>query len=444
MNLGTESELLEFKESTGELHQAIESIVSILNKHGYGELYFGVKDNGEIKGQIVKDSTVKIVVDALMRDIEPRIIPTVTPVSYDGNDVLKVVFSGNEKPYSAFGNFLIRVGTTNRKMTRSELIKLIQRNNYSIDWETRNADNSIDDIDDSTLKKYYNEAINCGRLVLDTYDKEQLLSILELYKYGKLTNAAIALFGKNAGVSLKLACFATNDKVTFTDLNLIKGNIYTLINEAVTYISNHINWKVEIERKRIEIPEIPIKAIREMVINAFAHAFYENHPEIEINIHPGLISIFNPGTFPVDLTPNDFINKKISSLKRNPVILDVLYRCKDVEKSGTGFQRMNKMCSEVGVKWSYEKSGYGFTFIFYRVTSNINSVSLDVTLAGLNDSEIKTLNLIKTNPKITREDIATVINKNIRTVQRITNSLVEKGYLIRVGNNRFGYWEIIK
>ena len=38
------------------------------------------------------------------------------------------------------------------------------------------------------------------------------------------------------------------------------------------------------------------------------------------------------------------------------MILDVLYRCKDVEKSGNGFQRMNKMCSEVGVKWSYEKT----------------------------------------------------------------------------------------
>lgn len=43
MNLGNESEILEFKESTGELHQAIESIASILNKHGYGELYFALK-----------------------------------------------------------------------------------------------------------------------------------------------------------------------------------------------------------------------------------------------------------------------------------------------------------------------------------------------------------------------------------------------------------------
>ena len=35
MNLGKENETLEFKESTGELHQGIESVAAILNKHGY-------------------------------------------------------------------------------------------------------------------------------------------------------------------------------------------------------------------------------------------------------------------------------------------------------------------------------------------------------------------------------------------------------------------------
>ena len=245
-------------------------------------------------------------------------------------------------------------------------------------------------------------------------------------------------------MSLKLACFATNDKVTFTDLNLMKGNIYTLINEAVTYISNHINWKIDINKKRIETPEIPIKAIREIVVNAFAHAFYENQPEIEINIHPGLISIFNPGTFPIDLTPNDFINKKISSLKRNPIILDVLYRCKDVEKSGTGFQRMKKLCSEFGVKWSYEKTGYGFTFIFDRLTKYSRDVTIENNHNDLNSSEKVIYNLIKANSKITRDDIASAIDKNVRTVQRITNSLVAKGYILRIGNNRFGYWEVLK
>lgn len=47
-----------------------------------------------------------------------------------------------------------------------------------------------------------------------------------------------------------------------------------------------------------------------MVVNAFAHAYYENYPEIDIDIHPGLISIFNPGSFPIDLTPNDYVKKK--------------------------------------------------------------------------------------------------------------------------------------
>lgn len=54
------------------------------------------------------------------------------------------------------------------------------------------------------------------------------------------------------------------------------------------------------------------------------------------------------------------------------------------------------------------------------------------------------LNLIESNPKITRNEIAIKINKTVRTVQRITDKLVEKKKLIRVGSNQYGYWEILK
>ena len=56
MNLGKESETLEFKKTTGELKEAMVSIVSILNKHGVGTLYFGVKPNGDVTGQDVSES----------------------------------------------------------------------------------------------------------------------------------------------------------------------------------------------------------------------------------------------------------------------------------------------------------------------------------------------------------------------------------------------------
>lgn len=46
MNIGKESETLEFKKSTAELDKAICNIASMLNKHGHEALYFGVSPDG--------------------------------------------------------------------------------------------------------------------------------------------------------------------------------------------------------------------------------------------------------------------------------------------------------------------------------------------------------------------------------------------------------------
>lgn len=80
-----------------------------------------------------------------------------------------------------------------------------------------------------------------------------------------------------------------------------------------------------------------------------------------------------------------------------------------------------------------------------RVTENNRHVTVDVTLVNdLNETEKDIYSLIKDNPKITRDEMALKINKTTRTIQRITNSLVSKGYILRIGNNRFGYWEVLK
>ena len=59
MNLGSESETVEFKKSTGEHKEALQAISAMLNKHGGGELYFGVKDNGDVIGQEGTDATIR-------------------------------------------------------------------------------------------------------------------------------------------------------------------------------------------------------------------------------------------------------------------------------------------------------------------------------------------------------------------------------------------------
>jgi len=45
-----ETETTEFKKSTSELKSGVMSIAAILNKHGKGELYFGIKNDGTVVG----------------------------------------------------------------------------------------------------------------------------------------------------------------------------------------------------------------------------------------------------------------------------------------------------------------------------------------------------------------------------------------------------------
>lgn len=52
------------------------------------------------------------------------------------------------------------------------------------------------------------------------------------------------------------------------------------------------------------------------------------------------------------------------------------------------------------------------------------------------------LDTISENIKITRLELSRKIDRSQRTVQRITNSLVDKGFIERISNNRFGYWEV--
>lgn len=439
MLIGSESETLEFKKTTGERNEACEAIAAILNKHCRGTLYFGVDDSGYVKGQQISDSTKKDISRVISDSIEPRIVPTIEVVTIEGLSVIKVSFYGHNRPYSVNGRYLIRTGTENRRMSQDELKRLIKNDDYSSKWEEQLTDFTPDDLDDAALKDFFEAATASGRLAMKKYDKEKLLSAIDIIKDNRINNGGYALFGKDARIALKLASYATDNKVTFTDLKLVEGNIYNLVGTALEYVLARINWRSEIgSRKRKEIPEIPERAIREIIVNAFAHADYEILPEIEIGIHPGKIEIYNPGTFPDDLTPLDFISKNLPSYKRNRLILDVLFRSKDVEKSGTGFQRVNEMCRKQNVSWTYRKEAYGFFFEFIRTNVHIN-VQINDTLT---EQEQVIFNLIQDNAEISKKEMALRLGRSERTVQRIISSLTDKDLIERVGSNKSGFWKI--
>ena len=446
INFGHETEELEFKKSTGETHDAMKDIVAILNKHEKGILYFGVAPNGDVKGLQVVESTLRDVSRVIFESIKPQIYPQIQKITIDGCDIIEVKFNGKNKPYSAYGKYYIRVADESRELTPAELKEMMLSSEYSERWEQFETEYTIKDVDVTALKDFYNRATACGRLPDEGYDTEKLLNKLCLLKNGKLNNAGYVLFGNNGPVTIKMAVFASDEKLTFLDINRTEDNIFRLVDTALTYIKKNIRWRAEIGNvTREEIPEIPLKALREIVINSFAHAQYGTSTQHEIDIHPGKVVIYNPGEFPPEFSPEDFATKNLSSIIRNELIAKALYLCHDIESFGSGFKRVYALCNENGVACSYEKTPIGFSFIFLRndpnATKNVPKNDKNAPIF-LSKTEKAVYELLKVQPNLTREELSIEISKTVKTVQRALDGLKEKGLISRVGTKRSGYWKI--
>lgn len=166
MNLGSESEFVEFKKSTGEHKEALQAISAMLNKHGQGSLYFGVRDNGDVVGQMVSDSTVKQIRSWISDKIEPAIHAVIEKNSdEEGHDYVHVSFKGLRAPYSADGRYFIRVGTSDEMLGSADLKEMAARF-YEIDnpWDSRSSNRTVSDISPSVIERYVSMGNKSGRI----------------------------------------------------------------------------------------------------------------------------------------------------------------------------------------------------------------------------------------------------------------------------------------
>lgn len=455
MNLGIESETLEFKKTTGEIDKAMNNIASMLNKHGHGTVYFGVSPNGDVTGQLISASSLDDVAKKIKTAIKPMIYPEIKMETLDGKSVIRIDFSGTEKPYSSFGRYYKRVFDRTEEMTPDELKRMMAETDRSSCWENNLTEFGLESVDTTALIEFYKRAVSCGRMEeMAEFDAAELLTGLSLYEKQHLTNAGYYLFSNKKPAVLKLAVYVTDERLNLSDIGRIEDNVYNLIRKGFSYIKEHINWRVEAGSgtSRVEIPEIPIEAIREIIVNSFAHADYRGISENEIDITPTRLEIYNPGEFPTGLSPEMFARQKIRSMPRNKVILNTLYKSKDVEVFGSGFRKVYALCDKYSIRVASTSENGGFTFSFYRdimpsdVTENVTeNVLINVTgecTAISNPTEAKVYLLLKEDPTQTRESLAKKTGRTVRTIQRALGKLSESGKIKRIGSNKTGYWEV--
>ena len=183
------------------------------------------------------------------------------------------------------------------------------------------------------------------------------------------------------------------------------------------------------ERKSVD--KIPEKAFREAVANALVHRMWDIPASIKISMYPDKIEISSPGGLPAGLSEDEYLNGQISLLG-NPIIGNVFFRLKYIEKFGTGIMRINYAYKNILVKPEY------------RIFSNSIRIILPVIKSDykLNEAEKRLINILTDSGSMTRNEVEKAAEMEKSKTIRILNGLIDKNIIQKKGMGRATKYEL--
>jgi ATP-dependent DNA helicase RecG len=194
-------------------------------------------------------------------------------------------------------------------------------------------------------------------------------------------NAGVLFFGREPTRFLRHAVvdcllFQGTKKLDVLDRKELKGNLMENVKQAMIFLQQHLSLRYEIKGlHRKEILEIPKDVLREAVLNAVMHRDHHfDTANISVEIYRDRVEISDPGELPPGMKPED-LGKK--SVRRNKLIADLFHRIGEVEKIGSGIDRMKEMVAASGLNEPRFEFTSFFTIIFDRkpqVTPQVRKV----------------------------------------------------------------------
>lgn len=470
MNIGPENETVEYKKSTAELKEGVASIASILNKHGKGELYFGVKNNGDVCGMQVADTTLREISQTVGHSIEPRIYPNIEKLNDgEGHDYVRIAFEGSDAPYACKGTFRIRVSDEDVLMSAAEVrARFVESESLRNPWDRRISSKVVDDVDELALKAFVERGREKGRIAFDFINSADALERLGLMKDGMLLNAGFALFCISPVTDLKMGVFASHSRTDIIGLQHESGTLFDLVRSAEMFVISNTRSRVDtsVPGASDVYPEIPLKALHEGLMNAYAHRDWENGGAVMVEIFNDAVEIISPGWFVQGQDPEEHLSgKSVSSNTRNDLIAQTLFKSGDIESQGTGIKRIKDFCDEAGIRVEYVRVPDGTKLVFHRndafgqsliindptdnradvvINDGINVVINDKIKRqyDLSECESKILDFIGMNPSASAAEIAAECGISERTVQRAIRKLKDFGIVVREGSKKTGKWVV--
>ena len=469
-----ESKNVEYKVTLPDKSEKyMKTIVAFANTQG-GKLIVGIDDKThEIVG--VENEILFQVMDGIANAISdscvPQIIPDIEPQTVDGKTVIVVsVEAGKNRPYylkskGKENGTYIRVAGTSRQAF-PEKIRELEMEGARISWdELICVGYPVSDEATERLCQDIESFREKAGMTEHSVKKEQLINwkILKQSEGQIMATNAYALLTSDYFPFSKTQCavFKGTDRAVFLDKREFTGPIYAQIESAVDFVLRNIRLGARIDGLvRKEKYELPLEAIREMIINAHCHRNLLDESCIQVAVYDDRLEVTSPGGLYNGLTYEEVMNGH--SKIRNKAIANIFSQMGLVEAWGSGIKRIFNAAKEYGLlEPKFQEFDNMFRVELFRSSlpmtlenksigeasekhrRNIGETSEKQETVDFNSTQLEILKLLMENNRLSAVKLAEKIGVASRNIENNIKKLKELDILVRHGSPKNGYWEVI-
>lgn len=411
-NIKAEGQTIEVKAAHKGCPQKLyDTLSSFSNQNDGGIIVFGLDESNGFKETGVYDAqALQTAVANQCEQMTPKVRALFTNAVYNGKVIVSAeipAIDASERPcfYSGSGRMkgsYVRVGEADLKMSEYEV--------YSYEAFRKKYQDDIRIVEHITM-----EAVDEGKLYgyirtqssenphLAALDEEKIPNLLNMVSNGQPTLACVLLFGLypqaffpqytiNATVvpGTQIGDISS-DGTRFTDNKRIEGTLPQIIDEALSFCRKNMRMPTIIDEstgERRDVPEYPIIAMREAVLNALVHRDYSIHTQgipIEMTFYSDRWEIRNPGGLYGRLQMSDLGHAQPDT--RNPVLARAMEAMKLAENRYSGIPTIRRTMLEAGLEapvFTNIKGTFTVTFLNKRSSEAKTPIHLP---SEYNDSE---------------------------------------------------------
>ncbi len=420
-----ENEQIEFKARfTNELYK---EVIAFANTDG-GMIKVGVDDNGNVVGMDDIDETY----NQITNGIRDAIMPDVTMfVKYtlEDNGVIKIMVSeGSAKPYYLKAKGLKPSGVYTRQgascvpASYEQIRQMIKEADGDVFEEMRSIQQEL---------TFHSAADAFDRYHVKFEEKKyRVLGITDLSK-SLYTNLAL-LLSDQCQHTIKVAVFADMENTAFRDSREFSGSVLKQLDDTFTYLRLCNKTLATFKGlERIECPDYPEEAVREVLLNAIVHRDYSFSGSTIININDREMEFISIGGLLYGLSADD-IRSGISQ-PRNKNLAELFHRLHLIEAYGTGIRKIYKLYHQCAAQPRIEVTANTFKMILPNMNYRDAGNPLSEAVPVLSEQKRRILAYVENNGTITEREIGEILDVRRTRAYTLAKQMCDEGLLDCVG-----------